>query len=144
MFRGLRSGRDQIQELEDHMAGRKLLVVALGTLALASCGGMAATAGGSSTRITREQLEALESISAYDAIQRLRPTWLQARGPVSLSGGNSLPRVHINDSRLSTLDELRSLLTHQVEAMEYRNAADATTLYGTGYPGGVIEVRTRR
>jgi hypothetical protein len=127
------------------MPGRKLLVVALGTLVLAACGGMSTTsAGGSSNRITREQLDALEVISAYDAIQRLRPTWLQARGPTSLTGGNTLPRVHINDSRSASLDELRTLLTHQIEVMEYRNAADATTLFGTGYTGGLIEVRTRR
>jgi hypothetical protein len=127
------------------MSGRKLLIFTVGALAVAGCGGMAGAAGGgSSTRITRAQLDEMEVISAFDAIQRLRPNWLQARGAVSISGGTAEPRVHIDGSRTSSLDELRTLLTNQVEQIDFMNAADATTLYGTGYPGGVIEVRTRR
>jgi hypothetical protein len=100
--------------------------------------------GSSANQITRAQLESLETMSAYDAIQRLRPNWLQTRGPTSLLSGPTLPQVHINDSRSRTIDELRSLPVIEIETMEYRSAADATTRYGTGYPGGVIEIRTRR
>jgi len=31
-----------------------------------------------------------------------------------------------------------------IETMRLLSAPDATTKYGTGYPGGVIEVTTRR
>src|SRR5262245_48087240 len=126
------------------MTRRTLLFVALGTMALAGCSASARAAGGSGDRITREQLDVLEVISTYDAIQRLRPTWLQARGAFSITEGTGLPRVHINDSRTGSLDDLRSLLTTSVELIQYMSAADATTRFGTGYPGGLIEVRTRR
>jgi hypothetical protein len=126
------------------MPRRPLLIVALAATTLSACSTTAAGPMGSADRITRAQLEALETMSAYDAIQRLRPTWLQSRGPTSLSGGPTLPQVHINDSRSRTLDELRTLPVTEIEMMEFRSASDATTLYGTGYPGGVIEVRTRR
>jgi hypothetical protein len=126
------------------MASRTLLIVALAALALPACTTTGGRATGSNDLITRAQLEALETMSAYDAIQRLRPTWLQSRGPTSLIGGPTLPQLHINDSRSRSLDELRTLPVTEVETMEFRSASDATTLYGTGYPGGVIEVRTRR
>jgi len=36
------------------------------------------------------------------------------------------------------------MTTGNIETMRYLSAADATTKYGTGFPGGVIEVTTRR
>jgi hypothetical protein len=126
------------------MTRRTIWILVFAALSSTACTGAAPRQTGSPNLITREQLVPLESLSAYDAIQRLRPTWLQARGPTSLRGGPTLPEIHINDSRSRTLDDLRSLPVIEVETMEYRNAADATTLYGTGYTGGVIEVRTRR
>ena len=126
------------------MPRRTFLIVALAAMVLVGCSTTNARPLGSQDRITRAQLEALETMSAYDAIQRLRPTWLQSRGPTSLAGGPTLPQVHINDSRSRSLEELRTLPVTEVEMMEFRSASDATTLYGTGYPGGVIEVRTRR
>jgi hypothetical protein len=120
-----------------------LLIVALGTL-LTGCGTTTNTARSSPNLITREQLAGLEAMSAFDAIQRLRPTWLQSRGPTSLTGGPTMPRVHINQSRTGSIDELRSIPVTEVELMEFKSASDATTEYGTGYPGGVIEVSTRR
>jgi hypothetical protein len=128
------------------MTRRTLLVAALGTMmAMAGCSAASSRgAGGSGDRITREQLETIGVITTYDAIQRLRPSWLQTRGAFSVSAGTGVPRVHINDSRTGTLDDLRSLPTTSVETIQYMSASDATTLFGTGYPGGLIEVRTRR
>jgi hypothetical protein len=130
--------------MEERMPTRNVLVIALLTTALVGCGAARTTSRVSPNVITREQLAGLEAISAYDAIQRLRPTWLQSRGPTSLAGGPTLPRVHINQSRTGSIDELRTIPVTEVELMEFKSASDATTEYGTGYPGGVIEVATRR
>jgi hypothetical protein len=130
--------------MEEHMPARKVLVIALLATAMAGCGPARTTTRVSPNLITREQLAGLEAISAFDAIQRLRPTWLQTRGPTSLSSGPTLPRVHINQSRSGTIDELRTIPVTEVESMQFKSASDATTEYGTGYPGGVIEVATRR
>jgi hypothetical protein len=126
------------------MTRRSLWILSLALVGCTACSTTARRSTGSANVITRQQLSSLETMSAYDAIQRLRPTWLQSRGPTSLLSGPTLPQVHINDSRSRTIDELRSLPVIEIETMEYRNAADATTMYGTGYPGGVIEIRTRR
>lgn len=122
---------------------RRSFLVALGSALLSSC----ATAGtggvrSSPDRITREELEPLESLSAFEAIQRLRPRWLQSRGPTSLRGGPALPRVHLDQSP-TQLDVLRTLSVSEVQSMLFLSAADATTRYGTGYPAGLIDVRTR-
>jgi hypothetical protein len=98
----------------------------------------------SPNRITREELQALEPLSAFEAIRRLRPHWLQPRGLTSIGEGPTLPRVHLNEARSATLDMLLSVSVSEVEYIEYLSAADATTKHGTGYPGGLIEVRTRR
>src|SRR5262245_27198616 len=111
------------------MARRALLIVALGTMVVSACSASGRAAGGSGDRITRQQLETVETLTTYDAIQRLRPTWLQARGSFSISGGTGLPRVHINDSRNASLDDLRSLPVTNVELIAYMSAADATTLF---------------
>ena len=126
------------------MTRRTLLILALLPPALAACSAGSGGAGGPGDRITTEQLQGLDVLSTYDAILRLKPTWLQARGAFSISGGSSAPRVHINDSRSASVEDLRSLPVTNVEAITFLSAADATIRYGTGYPGGVIEVRTRR
>jgi hypothetical protein len=121
-----------------------LSIVLLGLLALAGCSAATGAPRASGSVITRQELEPLQSFTAYDAIARLRPNWLQTRGPTSLATGPTLPRVHINQSPAGSFDELRSMSTVEVESMEFMSPADATTLYGTGYPGGLILVRTRR
>jgi hypothetical protein len=42
------------------------------------------------------------------------------------------------------LDVLEGLYVREIQEMRFLSASDATTRYGTGYPGGIIEVVTRR
>ena len=120
-------------------------------LDLAACaGGGAAGAAGTTRRnpnqITTEELEepSVVSLTVYDAIQRLRPNWLRARGASSVAfGGDQLPRVMVNDSP-QTIDALRGMRATDVTGLEYLSGADATTLYGTGYVNGLIKVRLGR
>jgi len=42
------------------------------------------------------------------------------------------------------LADLYGMSTNNIETMRYLSASDATTKYGTGYAGGVIEVTLRR
>ena len=43
-----------------------------------------------------------------------------------------------------TLAHLHRMSIDDIETMRYLSSSDATTKYGTGYVGGVIEVTTRR
>ena len=93
--------------------------------------------------ITLEQLEAQPAGDLYQAIERLKPNWLRVRN-LSLSGGNTnLPQVHVDGVPRGDVTNLRSLDKQQVRQVEFMNASDATTRFGTGYSGGVILVTSR-
>ena len=100
-------------------------------------------ARGSSILIVRAQLDRLTGRSAWEAVETLNPRWLQIRRGISLVFGPVYARVVIDGIARGELDELRRLSTENIETMRYLSALDATTKYGTGFPGGVIEVTTR-
>jgi hypothetical protein len=89
-------------------------------------------------RITEAELEPIAQMSAFEAIQRLRPRWLQSRT-------GWLPTVHVDGSVRGAGEEiLASIPCSEVEGMQYLNAADATTRFGTDYANGAILVTTKR
>ena len=106
-----------------------------------------ATSGGSGVRrdpnlITAEEVTTVgsEAMSAYDAVQRLRPRWLTSRGNTTSGlAADRLPAVMLNSTRHS-VDILRSLRAIDVASMRYVSRTDATTRYGLGYINGLIEV----
>ncbi len=120
-------------------------------LAIAMAGALSACAtgaGGSSdgtrrsaNRITLEELADYTTLSALDAIRRLRPRWLQARG--STAGGANEPVAILDGARLGSPDALSSVSVSDISEMQFLNARDATLRFGTNFPGGAIEVRTR-
>jgi hypothetical protein len=96
-----------------------------------------ASRSGDPNRITAEELEPYVHLSAFEAVRQLRPRWIQTRPPLEPAV------VHVDGSRRGELDVLRRLQAEDIAEMVYLSAADATTRYGTGYRGGVIEVTTR-
>jgi hypothetical protein len=127
-----------------------LLAVALLLSACASGsdpGSRSDTSRRRSALIPREELESLNSLSAFDAIRMLRPRWLQPRGNISVRDATGappvLPVVIVDGTRFGEFDDLKNLIVQDVESIRFIPGRDATTLYGTGYGGGVIEVTTR-
>jgi hypothetical protein len=53
-----------------------------------------------------------------------------------------MARLHIDQTPFP-LDNLRSMRTTDVESIRFMSGTDATTLHGTGYVNGLIDVRTR-
>jgi hypothetical protein len=103
------------------------------------------TTGSNRNVITREQLEALPSISARDAIDRLHRHWLRGRGgTIQTSTGRVYPKVFLNDRPHGEIEVLYRFGTEELEEIRYISASDATTRFGTGYPGGIINLITRR
>jgi hypothetical protein len=116
---------------------------------IATLSGCASTGGGGSfdsDLITLEEIDRLgPGISAYEAIERLRPTWLRDRGVNSANPAfenDTLPRVHI-DTTPYTINDLRSFRGTDAQSIRFMDARDATTRYGTGYVNGLIVVTTR-
>ena len=99
--------------------------------------------GGNSRLIVRAQLEELHGYSALQAVETLNRRWLQPQRGASLAFGQSFARVMIDGNVRRELNDLARMSTDNIETMRYLTAPDATIKYGTGYPGGVIEVTTR-
>ena len=100
--------------------------------------------GGNSRLIVRAQLDELYGYSAYEAVETLNRRWLQPQRGSSLASGQSFARVMIDGNVRREINDLARMSTDNIETMRYLSAPDATTKYGTGYPGGVIEVTLRR
>lgn len=95
--------------------------------------------------LTSEQLSepSILNMNAHQAIQRLRPRWLQSRSS-GAGGTRTEPVVFLNGSRYGAVSTLRSIRVSAVESMRYLSAGDATTRWGTGFDGGVILITSRR
>ena len=119
---------------------RLSFVLVLLALAVAACS--TAGTGESSTRrnrnvLTAEELAALDGTAdAYDAVRRLRGTWLTGRG-------NTPPRVFVDGVNLGGPDVLRNYRIDSVREIRFIPSSDATLRFGTGFGGGAIEVYTR-
>lgn len=115
---------------------RLLSALVLLTAGCASSGGGAAPP--SSTDLTSTELEELGTVSLHDAIQTLRPRWLRNRAP------EQDLVVVLDGIRQGGVRVLLNIPVSTVHRVRFLSASDATTLYGTGVWGGVIEVETRR
>ena len=99
--------------------------------------------GGNSTLIVRAQLEFLSNRTAWDAVETLNRRWIRASRGGSIAGP-AYARVAVDGIVRGELDVLRQLSTTNIETMRYLSATDATTKYGIGFPGEVIEMDTKR
>jgi len=127
---------------------RRLMVasfaLAIGLTGCASGGGGGGGDGtgvsgtGGPNRINAQGLETVVQLDAYQAIQRLRPRWLQSRGTI-------FANVFIDGSeRQGGLEALKGLPVADIGEMRFLSASDATTRYGTGHEGGVILISSKR
>jgi hypothetical protein len=120
-------------------------------LVLAGCAGGAsgtAAGGGNPNAIGDAQLRELdpEGLTVLQLIERLRPNWLRPRGTTGFGGGGasaSIPRAVVDGVPLGDYSDLARISAREVRGIEFFSAGDATTRFGTGYPGGAILVRTR-
>ena len=99
---------------------------------------------GSRNVITQEQLAELPpEYNLYQAIRRLRPGWLRARGPSNMDGAAAI-QVFLNNVRVGTADILETRPLDGVLELRFYSATDATTRWGTGVGAGAIEIITVR
>ena len=95
--------------------------------------------------IPRAELEGYRGESVYYTINLIRRRWVQPRRSfgTAFSRDPVYARVVIDGSSRRQLGDLRSMNVDGIENIRYMSAVDATTKYGTGFSGGVIEVTTR-
>ena len=101
--------------------------------------------------ITSDELTEVFDRSVFEAIQILRPGWLRRTG-----FARDLPGLIIDNQRYTStcpsgtecdaafeFEILQTMRPGDVETLTLLSASDASTRWGTGYPVGAIEVRTR-
>jgi hypothetical protein len=118
-------------------------------LLLCACQSTSGATGGtraSPNRITEAELADLTALTVYQAIQRIRPTWLHARvSTIRGSSGARYPaQVFVDGMPRGELDVLNAMDIRDVQEIRFLSASDATTRFGTGYPGGIIDVIMKR
>ena len=136
------------------MKTRSLCLIAI-ALVVAAPGCASSPAGASSTttqqssrsrgsrdRITAEELATIDVQNALQAVQRLRPNFLQTRGGAtsSITQGPQDVVVYVDQTRMGGPNTLAQIPITDVKEIQYLNGTDATQRYGTGHGSGVIIV----
>jgi len=98
--------------------------------------------GGSGNSISASQIEAINAVTVYEAVEKLRPQWLRSRGEQSIMSPGGGVVVYLNDTRYGDISSLRSLQANAAASILYYNAAAAQYRFGTGNTYGVIQVLT--
>ena len=76
-------------------------------------------------------------------VRQLRSSWLRVRGAGALSSSQTL-QVYVYNVRAGGLDYLNARSLDGIVEIRYYSGPDATTKWGTGVGGGVIELITAR
>lgn len=130
------------------------LVVAIGSGC--SSGGSTGAGAGAPHAPSRQQdvitdaeiaSRAGEASTALQVVQKLRPQMLRGRGRFSVADSSStgtLPKVVVDDVAFGPIENLANVNAMAVKEIRFFSAADATTRWGTGYPGGVIFVAMKK
>jgi len=126
------------------------LVVALVVLAAPGCASSPAGAGasqqashrGSPDRISQEELATIDVQNALQAVQRLRPSFLQNRGGASssITQGPQDVVVYADQTKMGGPSTLSQIPITDVKEIQHLSGTDATQRYGTGHGSGVIIV----
>jgi hypothetical protein len=123
--------------------GVSLALVALGLFGCAA-GQTAGLPAPDPDLLTAAELGGASEASVFEAVKRLRPRFLQSRGPNSLSlasaGG---PAVWVDGTLMGGVEWLGWLHPREVVTIRRLGAWDAATAYGAGFPDGVLVVTTR-
>ncbi|HEV7839718.1 MAG TPA: hypothetical protein VGO75_16735 [Gemmatimonadaceae bacterium] len=107
---------------------------------------VAARQGPDPQLITGEEVVASLATTAYEAIRNLRPNFLSYRGETSFDRRSSrpYPNVYVDDQAFGTISILQSIPASDVASIRLYRSAEAVTKFGTGNPGGVIAISTRK
>lgn len=118
----------------------------LASLALACASAGTAGPGLARDLLTREQLDAVDFLNAYEALQRLKPTWLRTeRGQDSfVTQGRRGVRVYVDGIYYGDRESLKTLQIQNIEEIRYLDKRQATLEFGTDHGEGALLILTRR
>lgn len=96
--------------------------------------------------ITEEEIAASRGSSALDVIQKLRANFLSYRGETSFNRSRSspYPTVYVDGQEFGPIATLKNIPAIQISSIRLYRSWEATTKFGTGKMGGVIEISTKQ
>lgn len=111
----------------------RLGFAALSIVALSGCASAGTPEGGTDRNVlTAEEIAATRVANAYEAVERLRPRWLQIRAPRSISAQTEIV-VYMNRSYLGGPEVLRQFTSSSIARLRYLDGTTAAaTLSGLG------------
>lgn len=119
-------------------------VAALLLLLLAACSSGMNQGGRQSSRLDRDELNTVEARDAYQAVERLRPLWLDKRTAPHLEDETAI-LVYVDGARFGELETLRDIPLVNVQSMRVLDHAEMTALIGTEFKiiARIIAVQSR-
>lgn len=95
--------------------------------------------------ITLEEIKKTSASTALDLIRQLRPSYLNDRGPQSLTNDQAgRVIVYVNGTRYGYVESLNEISAASVSEVRRISGVDATQRWGIGHAGGVIYVTVAR
>lgn len=122
------------------------LVRAAFLVSLAACHGANTWSAPAPSRniITRTEIEDSHANSAWDAVVKLRASFMTSRGANSLLVKvNKEPTVFLDDVEYGNLGTLKNIPASSVAEIRFVEGWNAETRFGPGHAAGVIQVFTR-
>ena len=92
--------------------------------------------------ITAEEIQAARVATVFEVVERLRPQFLRTRGSSSALMETRVT-VFQDNLNLGGVEMLRQIRALDVLEIRFMSASDATTRFGSGFPGGVIAITSR-
>lgn len=127
------------------MSARFVYLLAVAALfGCASTGTNPGVARQSMSVLTAEEIQHAhaDASTAYDAIARLRPNWLAAKGVTSASsGGTQYATIFLDGQPVGDISALRNIAGYNIGSAHYYDVTQAGAKFGIrGGASGVIEV----
>jgi len=95
--------------------------------------------------ITEREIIESQSLTAYDAVVKLRGNFLTSRGKTSIVGNSpTVPTVYLDGQVYGNTSTLKNISAKHVASIRLYRAWEATTKFGASNVGGVIEVLTKK
>jgi hypothetical protein len=91
-------------------------------------------------RLTREDLAARTESDLLALLQGARPSWLRARGPVSITQQSEQVWVYRDGIRMGGVQVLEQMRPGEVREIEFLPGHEATQRYGLDHGAGAIVV----
>ncbi len=95
--------------------------------------------------ITEDEIDSLHASNAFEAVNKLRPMFLIARGKVTVDATTrpAYPNVYVDNQFYGDITALKYISAATIESIQFFNASEAQYKFGRGNAAGVIDILTK-